>query len=162
MKKRLGSNGSILGKTAKLVPEKDSLVIYTTGTWLIIVSIWVFAGAFFSLTLFTTNFWVSVILTVLGGMLGFYMSFYFYTGKLTTSFSYYDISAFICDNADFTIALSDHNLYYVRMMPKAQMKLLADIQLVMQEGEEFNLTKQHGRYVIEYKDKEKREEIDKK
>jgi hypothetical protein len=162
MKKRLGANGSILGKTTKVVPEKDALAIYTTGTWIIILSIWVFAGAFFSCTLFLTSFWVSVILTAAGGTLGFLLSFYLYTGKLTKKFSYYDITAFISDNADFTIALSNHDLFDVRMMPKAQMKLLADIQLVMQQGDEFNLVKQHGRYVIEYKHKEKIETIDKK
>lgn len=161
MKKRFGANGSILGKTTKVIPEKDSLAVYTTGTWLIILTIWVFAGAFFALSLLAFSVGLSILLTALGGMLGFFMSFYLYTGKLTTTYNYYDIEAFICNNADFTIALRNHNLYDIRMMPKAQMKLLADMQLVMQEGDEFNLAKQHGRYVIEYKNKESLHAIDK-
>jgi hypothetical protein len=149
MKKRLGANGSILGKTAKLVPEKDSLTIYTTSTWIIVLSVWVFAGAFFALTFWTSNFWISVIITALGGALGFYMSFFVYTGKLTTSFSYRAIQSFIRENADFVITFTDQKLYYVRMLPKAQLKLLAQIQAVMQEGDEFRLVLKHGRYVIE-------------
>jgi len=113
-----GVSASLFGKTARVIASNDKLEVYTTSTWFIVLCVWVFAGAFFSLSMLFKGIVISVVLTLLGTIVGFLLSTKLYVGKLTDSFDYNNIDCFILSGADFSISLSNTKLYVIKITIK--------------------------------------------
>lgn len=146
-------SGSILGKTATIIAREDKIDIYTTSTLLIILSLWVFAGAFFALSLLLDNMIISMILTVIGAIIGFLLASKLYVGKLKDSFSYKDISCFMYSAPDFTIVKNDNYMYIIRILKKSYPKIIKNINEILKDSNEYIFIKKNGKYYVEEKNK---------
>lgn len=144
-------SGSILGKTATIIAREDKIDIYTTSTLLIILSLWIFAGAFFVLSLPLDNTIISMILTTIGAVIGFLLASKLYIGKLKDSFSYKDITCFMYSAPDFTIVKSDNYMYVIRILKKSYPKIIRNINEVLENSNEYVFIKKNGKYYVEEK-----------
>lgn len=144
-------SGSLMGKTATIVACEDRLEIYTTATWLIILSLWVMAGAMFWLSLLFNNLIVSILFTLIGGISGFLLASKLYIGKLTETFAYKDVNCFMYTAPEFTIVKTDNFLFSIRLLRKAKAKLIANLTQATKNSKDFNFVHKNGKYYIEPK-----------
>lgn len=142
---------SLMGKMVKVVPTRNSIDIYIQPTWLMIVAVWVFGGAFFALSLVWFHVISSCILTVIGGVLGFYLTSKFAIGKLHKSFNYHEIVCIVANVPELTIVHGDQKMFELRMLTRPQKKLVLAIVDAIKEGP-YSLVKKHGRYYVALKD----------
>lgn len=142
---------SLLGKTAKIVPCEDRVEIYTTGTWLIILSLWVFAAAAFALTFFIfNNYFVWLFAALFGGICGYLLAAKLYLGKLTKTFLYDEIECIISDVPELTIIHDDQKMFVL----KALTADCRDFDLALNEAlknSKYQVKKTNDRFYIKLK-----------
>lgn len=136
---------SLSGKMVKLVPTRNGIEIYLQPTWLMLLSVWVFGGAVFTLSTFWPNTIFMISATLLGGLGGFIFTYKMARGKLKYSFLYKDIVCLIPAAPYFTIVHDDQKMFELRMLDKPQRRLLAAIEEATSVGL-YDFGEKHTRY----------------
>lgn len=144
-------SGSLMGKTATIVACEDRLEIYTTGTWLIILCLWILAAAMFWLSLYLNNYIISIIFTLIGGISGYIIASKLYLGKLTETFEYKDVTCFMYTAPEFTVVKSDNYLFGFRLLPKSKTKLIANLTEAFKDNKNYTFVSKNGKYYVEPK-----------
>ncbi|MEG2428747.1 MAG: hypothetical protein RSA99_00010 [Oscillospiraceae bacterium] len=142
---------SLLGKMANIVPCDDRLEIYTTSTALILLSLWLFAAAGFALTfLITKNYIIWLFSALLFGVAGYLLATKLYSGKLTKTFLYDEISCVIADVPELTIIHDDEKMYVLKILPKDQKDFEIALFLATKNSK-YETTKKNNRYYVKLK-----------
>lgn len=139
------TGASLYGKFASVVSTRQGVEVYTSSALLLVSGLWVFAIAFFGISLFFGNLIVSMILTGVGGALGFYCSIRFFNGKLVSRFDFKDIASFMMEPPSFVINTKDGKMFELRMLPKKQALLMEDIKGMVSQSCDYKLEK-NGQY----------------
>lgn len=141
-------SGSLMGKTTTIIPKEDCIDIYTTGTWFILISLWVFAMGLFGISLFFNNLVVSVIMTLLGAFIGVFLAMKLYIGKLHTSFSYDKISCMLYNRPNFSIIDEKEKILNIHMLPQKFESIMTEVGEQVKENPNMDFEKRNNRYYL--------------
>ena len=150
------TGASLFGKFATIIVSADAVEVCTVPTVLLVVSLWVFATAFYLLSVFINILLLSLVMAVAGGVLGFVLVLKLYTGKREARFDFCDVVSFVSSPPDFVVNTKDSKMFSLRLMPKKQAVLIGYIKEQLDENPDYRLEKV-GEY---YKVRSRREGAD--
>lgn len=153
------TGATLYGRFAGVFVYKDAIEVRTTSTFLLIAVLWLSAGLVFGLTLFFfMSFWLSLLITLAGGILGYWLFQKYYKGRLDRRMEFKDIVSFVRDPSDFVVNLKDNYMYSIRMNETKQEQVLLDIAEALQDNEEIRVVRIGEYYKLYPVEKEKEEQ----
>lgn len=135
------AGASLYGKFATVVVSRDAVEVHTVPTLLLVLSLWVFAMAFYLVSMFINILLLSLAMALVGGVIGFLLVLKLYTGKCAARFDYCDVVSFVSSSADFTVNTKDTKMFSFRLMPKKQAILIGYIKEKLDENPDYYLEK---------------------
>lgn len=135
------TGASLFGKFATIIVSADAVEIYTIPTVLLVLSLWVFATAFYLLSVFVNILLLSLIMAVGGGVLGFVLVLKLYTGKRAARFDFCDVVSFVSNPPDFVVNTKDTKMFSLRLMPKKQAILIGYIKEQLDANPDYRIEK---------------------
>ena len=114
------TGASLYGKYVTLYVDEKAVEVYVTPTVLLVVGLWVGATFCALLALFVDMLLLTLILSVVGGIGGFFLARRIFRGRQDARYTYDDLTSFVSNPPDFNLNLRDGKMYTLRMMPKKQ------------------------------------------
>ena len=142
------TGASLYGKYVTLIVDEKAVEVYVTSTVLMVIGLWVGATFCALLSLFVDMLLLTLIMSVAGGIGGFYLVRRIFRGKQDARFTYDDLTSFVGNPPDFNFNLQDGKMYTLRMMPKKQAIFIGAVNDALKVQNRYHLEKSGSYYKL--------------
>lgn len=142
---------NLYGKYTFIIPDKDKIEFRTIEAYIIIISVWLLAMAFFFLSTLLNNLIICFVAAIIGGIIGYILPLNLLKGKLAQTYTYEELNCIKYKAPELTFFKKDNYMFSTRLFPKNYNKLISLIAMEIRENEEIDFVSEHNAYYFKAK-----------